>query len=500
MIVRPRLYYCLGLVGLALAFASGCQGSTKSTKTQGKPAASVISISYPPGAAVKILQQFGPLFQESTNTVLQSTPRAADASPDPAADLWVIEPAEMPFWAAADKLLPVPDEITEPAGAFAWERLLPLYKTKLLVWKKKAYALPMAGDPLVCFYRKDLLADATNQADFKAKYGRELSPPTTWQQFVRIAEFFNQRPRPRLDRPCPSLTALPRDDDGLDRAFYLVAAQTARLAVDEAELRTRSADSVFSFHYDLNSGEPRLREPGFAAALDLLKRLQTFRAAPSDVPEKAFADGESVMCITKPAWGVRFQASPPVQGKFAILNLPGSEVVYDGPDGQARLVINGNFVPYLGAEGLVMVVPSSSKQPDKAFRLAAFLGSAKTSRDVVIEPDAGGAGVFRGSHLEAGVGWQAFELGARQEESLVQILRGNFVHTQLANPLLRLRIPDQAAHRALVLREVRAALFAGKDAARAMQDADQAWRDLDRGRSKEERMLDYRLSLNLGVE
>ena len=30
------------------------------------------------------------------------------------------------------------------------------------------------------FYRKDLFADPKNQADFKAKYGYDLAPPTTW--------------------------------------------------------------------------------------------------------------------------------------------------------------------------------------------------------------------------------------------------------------------------------------------------------------------------------
>jgi multiple sugar transport system substrate-binding protein len=44
------------------------------------------------------------------------------------------------------------------------------------------------------FYRKDLFADAKNQADFKAKYGYDLAPPATWDQLADIDEFFYRPP------------------------------------------------------------------------------------------------------------------------------------------------------------------------------------------------------------------------------------------------------------------------------------------------------------------
>lgn len=44
------------------------------------------------------------------------------------------------------------------------------------------------------FYRADLFADPANQADFEAQYGRELAPPSTYQEMHDLAEFFHNPP------------------------------------------------------------------------------------------------------------------------------------------------------------------------------------------------------------------------------------------------------------------------------------------------------------------
>ncbi len=44
------------------------------------------------------------------------------------------------------------------------------------------------------FYRKDLLEDPNERAAFKAKYGRELTVPRTYDELKQVAEFFNRPP------------------------------------------------------------------------------------------------------------------------------------------------------------------------------------------------------------------------------------------------------------------------------------------------------------------
>jgi len=55
------------------------------------------------------------------------------------------------------------------------------------------FAAPCETDAVGMAYRKDWLADPKEQEAFKAKYGRELRVPDSWEEFRDVAEFF-QRP------------------------------------------------------------------------------------------------------------------------------------------------------------------------------------------------------------------------------------------------------------------------------------------------------------------
>src|SRR5262249_6793269 len=159
------------------------------------------------------------------------------------------------------------------------------------------------GDALVCFYREDLFQDAGHREAFREKYGRELGPPSTWEQFADVAEYFHNRKRPGIDRPCVSLPPLPSESDELDTVFYSGAVRLARRAVREDEPKPPPAVEVFSFHYDLESGAVRIDTPGFVHALQLLQRLQGFRPAQAiRDPPTAFEKGEAVLCLAGPSW------------------------------------------------------------------------------------------------------------------------------------------------------------------------------------------------------
>ncbi len=55
------------------------------------------------------------------------------------------------------------------------------------------YAAPCETDAVGLAYRKDWLEDPAEQNAFRARYGRELAVPDTWEEFRQVAEFF-QRP------------------------------------------------------------------------------------------------------------------------------------------------------------------------------------------------------------------------------------------------------------------------------------------------------------------
>ncbi len=480
---------------LIICLAVGCSGPKREPVVAKNVKKPVVTVSCPAGPAYEILKRFTPSFQ-AANGIKVAIKTHPETAPDAGADLWVIEPALMPSMAATGKLRTIPEDLTAPDGEYSWHTILPIYRSKLLIWDQESFALPLADEAMLCFYRTDLLTDPKNLAAFKAKFGRDLTAPTSWQDVERIAEFFHGKPRSGLDRPCASLTALPKDDDGLDRLYYLIAAPFVRQAMNEFKVTKTSRRELFSFHYDVETGKPLLHTAGFAAALDMLCRLQRFRAAAGPDPEKAFADGEAVICLAPVPAIARFQKSAASKNRFAVSRPPGSEVVYGFDQHKNAAGAGVNEVPYLGRKGEVMVVPKTAQNANDAFGLAAYLSNPKTSRDIVTDPEWGG-GVFRNEHLAVGMGWGSFGLAVGQTEDLIKILRETYVHTQISNPLLHLRIPDQASHRAVVLREIRAALFSGKKPAEAMKDADKAWQELDAKMTPAERLATYRLSVNL---
>ena len=55
------------------------------------------------------------------------------------------------------------------------------------------YGVPMEAFLKTYVYRTDLFEDAKNKQAFQQKYGRELAPATTWEEYRDIAEFFTQQ-------------------------------------------------------------------------------------------------------------------------------------------------------------------------------------------------------------------------------------------------------------------------------------------------------------------
>lgn len=56
----------------------------------------------------------------------------------------------------------------------------------------KLYGFPFTNLTMYVAYRKDLMDAPGEQQGFKARYGYDLKPPTTWQQYMDVAEFFTR--------------------------------------------------------------------------------------------------------------------------------------------------------------------------------------------------------------------------------------------------------------------------------------------------------------------
>ncbi len=76
-------------------------------------------------------------------------------------------------------------------------------------WGEKRIGYPFYGAAMF-FYRKDLFADPNLQAQFKAKYGRDLAVPKNWQEAKEVAAFFTKKFNPASPTEYGIALMLPR--------------------------------------------------------------------------------------------------------------------------------------------------------------------------------------------------------------------------------------------------------------------------------------------------
>ena len=67
----------------------------------------------------------------------------------------------------------------------------------LQTFGEKVIGVPFHDGPECLIYRKDLFENVDEKATYLREYGTELKPPETWEEFARVAKFFN-RPEQKL--------------------------------------------------------------------------------------------------------------------------------------------------------------------------------------------------------------------------------------------------------------------------------------------------------------
>jgi ABC-type glycerol-3-phosphate transport system substrate-binding protein len=182
------------LPALALLATACSNGSTTSTSTSSK----VVRVLAVAGPETDALIKYAPDFEKSTGITAS------------------IEQVARPLWNQRKVR-----ELIENAGLYdvvmtgggddnLWvkykahvkdlSKLLPADQLDQVILKDKfTYNGKLVGIPQyynfpMLFYRKDLFNNPTEQANFKAKYGHDLAPPTSYDEMYQQAQFFNRPP------------------------------------------------------------------------------------------------------------------------------------------------------------------------------------------------------------------------------------------------------------------------------------------------------------------
>ncbi len=186
--------------------------------------------------------------------------------------------------------------------------------------------MPVWTNSEILYYRKDLFDDPTNQAAFKAKYGYDLVPPTTWQQYTDAAEFFTQP----------------------DKGLY---GTDVKGAVETEYLATLSQTGEKTMVMNDSGSEVSLGDENSVKALDFYTSLQKY--APSGAAQLDWAGAQNLFNQGKTAM-MRFWA-------HAYRQIPKDASVY-GKVGVAPMIAGPGGVAGVPGAWYLSVAKASTKQ------------------------------------------------------------------------------------------------------------------------------------------
>ncbi len=108
----------------------------------------------------------------------------------------------VPTWMAdlvrAGALEPLDSYVDKYGFREELQNIAPTYRDNQMTVDGKIYGFPDDGDLFILYYRKDIFEDPANREAFKAKYGYDLGPPATWQQYAEIGQFLTDKFAPKL--------------------------------------------------------------------------------------------------------------------------------------------------------------------------------------------------------------------------------------------------------------------------------------------------------------
>ncbi|MCR9121397.1 MAG: extracellular solute-binding protein [Phyllobacteriaceae bacterium] len=131
-------------------------------------------------------------------------------------------------------------------------------------WQGRLLAFPASGMIWHQNYRKDLYEHPDEQAAFQEKYGYELAPAQTWDQYIDIAEFFTRAAGETLA------------GETLDKDFYGNAQAYSRVAGAITHDFFPIMRSFGGQYWDPETGLCAMDGQAALAAADVMKRLVAF--------------------------------------------------------------------------------------------------------------------------------------------------------------------------------------------------------------------------------
>lgn len=389
------------------------------------------------------------------------------------ADVVVYEAARTGSMMQRNALVELPQTLFEPDPQAVSDWPVPI-REHLIQWDRRPVAFPISTRVNLLIYRADRFAAEAHRTEFQRRFGRELRPPRTWDEFDDLVRYFAEAPdRPGASKPAAVVWNL----------SDVVLCRAAAYGLHPESL---------SFYFDVQTLEPLVAGAAFERALSDWDKLKA-AVALADAGADPFAMGDAVMAIIPcdMAWVYLAEADHPKGGKLACVALPGATQEFNyfrnrWEDRPADLANQTALV-----DGWVASVMRSCAKPEAAIDLLQHL--ARRNRLHLTATDGHRTiGPQRFSQVAEPGAWIAMGWHREAAPSYLAALTSTFQAPQATGVL---RIDGAATYRQALDRAIQSAWSGQATPPGALQAAAAEWRAISEKRDRASQLRQYRRSL-----
>jgi len=236
------------------------------------------------------------------------------------------------------------------------QQLFPVWWQELSSYGGHFYGFPYTLLTTFVCYRKDLLEDAANRRDFKARYRRELSPPTSWREYNQLAEFFT-RPQQHF------------------YGTYIQGKQGLALWYEWLNFIYAFGGKILDAKHGWEYGDIVINSPQNVEATK--QYLSEIAFSPPDTLTYGWDQAESALQQGHVFMGLLWTDQAPFLEEPAVSRVSG-KIGYS-------LIPSKDGRPFTQLEGLTYLIPKESKHAREAYRLLQFLLSTEVQRAQVLK-------------------------------------------------------------------------------------------------------------------
>lgn len=255
---------------------------------------------------------------------------------------------------------------------------------QLIQWGGKYYGPSFDSDAEIIYARKDLFTDPSHKAAFLNQYGYELALPTTWEQAVDIAHYFNGKDL---------------NGDGQGDYGYITLFSGVELGMwflsHAGAYNLMPGPTVDRYHnvvlFDPETMEPRVNSPGFKKALETFKEL--YKTAPKASLGWGLTEQWDLFMRRKVAFALscgdlatlsQDTNRSEVRGMLLCGPAPGTKQVWDYQTSSWRTMPDVNRIGNIHGASWHGVISRYSRNKEATYHLFAYLAQQPIKQKITL--------------------------------------------------------------------------------------------------------------------